>query len=286
MRTPLQCKDKKLDLSRPRVMGILNMTPDSFSDGGLFVGAEKIDLTKALEHARRMVAAGAAIIDVGGESTRPGAADISVEQELQRVIPVIEAIKAELDVIVSIDTSKPEVMTAAVAAGAGMINDIRALQQPGALAAASQAEVPVVLMHMLGEPGTMQADPRYVDMMRDIKAFLLRRIVACEAAGIPAERIIIDPGFGFGKTVRHNLELIKRLREFTDLGRPILMGVSRKSTIGTVLNNKPVEGRLIGSVILATVCAQSAANILRVHDVAETIEALTLWHAVNHPELY
>lgn len=280
MRNTLDCGDKLLDLSRPQVMGILNVTPDSFSDGGFF-----IDPAKALDQARQMVADGATLIDVGGESTRPGAADVSVEDELARVVPIIQAIHAELDVVISVDTSKPEVMTAAVAAGAGLINDVRALQAPGALQAAREANVPVCLMHMLGQPRTMQADPQYDDVVSEVKDFLAVRIKACVDAGIDVNKLIVDPGFGFGKTVRHNLELVQRLSEFRELGKPILMGVSRKSTIGAILDRE-VGQRLIGSVVLASLCAQSAANIVRVHDVAATVEALKICQAVAHPERY
>lgn len=280
MHKTLDCGGKSLDLTQPQVMGILNVTPDSFSDGGLFVSR-----SKAFAHARQLVADGASLIDVGGESTRPGAQNVSVEDELERVIPLIEAIDRELDTIVSIDTSMPEVMRAAVAAGAGLINDVRALQEPGALQAARDTGVPVCLMHMLGEPRTMQENPQYEDVVNDVKDFLAQRIKACEVAGIKSGNIIIDPGFGFGKSVAHNLLLVKRLDEFAELGRPLLMGLSRKSTIGAILD-RPVGERLIGSVTLATLCAQTAANILRVHDVAETVDALKLCDAVNHPERY
>jgi dihydropteroate synthase len=280
MRVTLDCGGRPLDLSRPQVMGILNVTPDSFSDGGLF-----IDRSTALAQARQMVAEGAGIIDVGGESTRPGAADVCEDEELARVIPVIEAIAGELDVIISIDTSKAAVMTEAVKAGAGMINDVRALREPGALQAARAAAVPVCLMHMLGEPRTMQANPHYADVVTEVMAFLAQRIHACEQAGITADQLIIDPGFGFGKTVAHNLELVRRLREFTALGRPILMGVSRKSTLGAILG-RPVDERLIGSVTLAALCARAAANIVRVHDVAATVDALKVCQAVDHPDRY
>lgn len=280
MHKTLDCGGKPLDLTQPQVMGILNLTPDSFSDGGLFVSR-----SQAFAHARQMVKDGASLIDVGGESTRPGAADVSVEDELERVIPLIEAISGELDTIVSIDTSKPEVMRAAVAAGAGLINDVRALQEPGALQAAQDTDVPVCLMHMLGEPRSMQKNPQYNDVVNDVKAFLAQRIQVCEAAGISSDNIIVDPGFGFGKSVMHNLQLVKRLDEFAELGMPVLIGVSRKSTIGAIVE-KPVGERLSGSVTLAILCAQSAANILRVHDVAETVDALKLIDAVNHPERF
>ncbi len=259
-------------------MGILNVTPDSFSDGGLFVS-----VSKALEQARQMVLEGAALIDVGGESTRPGAQAVSTQQELDRVIPVIEAIHNELDVIVSIDTSKPEVMKQAVLAGAGLINDVRALREPGALQTVKEAGVPVCLMHMLGEPRSMQENPQYDDVINEVKGFLQERIHCCEEAEIPGEKILIDPGFGFGKTVEHNLSLVKRLGEFTDLGKPVLMGVSRKSTIGT-LTGKPVDQRLPGSVALTAFCCQSGAKIIRTHDVAATVDAINIATAVMHAD--
>lgn len=280
MLNTLDCGGRQLDISRPQVMGILNVTPDSFSDGGLFIEREK-----AVRQARQMVADGATIIDVGGESTRPGAADVGREQELERVIPIIEAIHSQLDVIVSVDTSKPEVMSAAVTAGAGLINDIRALREPGALLAARATGVPVCLMHMLGEPRSMQQNPHYDDVLREVKDFLAARVEACENAGIGADKLILDPGFGFGKTTAHNLQLVKGLPGFAELGRPLLMGVSRKSSIGAILD-KPVDGRLIGSVTLAVLCAQAGARILRVHDVAQTVEALKICHAVENPKIY
>jgi dihydropteroate synthase len=274
----LDCAGKRLDLSRPQVMGILNVTPDSFSDGGLFVSAES-----ALLQAQKMLHEGAAIVDVGGESTRPGAVAVGIQEELDRVIPVIEAIHNELDVIVSVDTSKAEVMREAVHAGAGIINDVRALREPGAMEAAGEADVPVCLMHMSGEPRTMQEAPHYGDVVATVKAFLHDRMRQCEQAGITRERLIIDPGFGFGKTVAHNLTLVKRLGEFAALGAPILMGVSRKSTIGAILD-RPVEQRLAGSVALASLCCQGGTKILRAHDVAATVDAVKICHAVRMAE--
>ncbi|HEB93747.1 MAG TPA: dihydropteroate synthase [Gammaproteobacteria bacterium] len=273
----LQCADRPLDLRCPQVMGILNVTPDSFSDGGLFVSVDA-----ALMQTRRMVAQGAAIIDVGGESTRPGATAVSVQEELDRVAPVVEAIARELPpVIVSVDTSKAAVMTEAVALGAGLINDVRALREPGALQAASDAGVPVCLMHMAGDdPRSMQEDPHYVDVVDDITLFLRGRIRACEAAGIPASRLLLDPGFGFGKRVTHNLLIMQRLREFLALGKPLLIGVSRKSMIGAVLDRAAHE-RLPGSLALATMACQQGAQIIRAHDVAATVDAVKMWHAVR-----
>ncbi|HHH49190.1 MAG TPA: dihydropteroate synthase [Gammaproteobacteria bacterium] len=271
----LTCADRSLDLSCPQVMGILNVTPDSFSDGGLFVSVDA-----ALQQARQMAAEGAAIIDVGGESTRPGATAVSLQEELDRVAPVIEAIARELPVIVSVDTSKAQVMREAVALGAGLINDVRALREPGALQAASDAGVPVCLMHMMGEPGSMQKDPHYRDVVDDIKHFLRGRIRACEEAGIPASRLLIDPGFGFGKRVTHNLLIMQRLREFLSLGSPLLIGVSRKSTIGAVLD-RAADERLAGSLALAALACQQGARIIRVHDVAATVDVVRMCHAVR-----
>ncbi len=271
----LNCNGKLLDISTatpPKVMGILNVTPDSFSDGGLFLSAEK-----ALQQARRMVLEGVAIIDVGGESTRPGAAAVSVQEELDRVIPVIESIHQECDVIISIDTSKPDIMRESVKVGVGMINDVRALREPGAMEAASDMAVPVCLMHMLGEPRTMQENPEYADVVQTVKLFLQERISACEAVGL--EALLIDPGFGFGKTVKHNLQIVNRLAEFTGLQKPILMGVSRKSSIGVLLN-RPANERLAGSIAMATLCCQNGANIIRTHDVAATVDAVKIYHAV------
>ena len=271
----LNCAGKVLDLSQPQVMGILNVTPDSFSDGGFFVS-----VPDAIEQARSMVLEGVAILDVGGESTRPGAKSVSAQEEIDRVIPVIDAIKQECDTIISIDTSKPDVMREAVKAGAGVINDVRALQESGALEAANDLAVPVCLMHMRGQPRTMQENPQYDDVIADVISFLRDRIKVCVEAGIPTEHLIIDPGFGFGKSVAHNLTLVKRLKDFSVLDLPVLMGVSRKSSIGTVLD-KPVDQRLYGSVALATICCQLGANIIRTHDVAATVDAIKISQAVN-----
>lgn len=255
-------------------MGILNVTPDSFSDGGVFVLKGR-----AIEHARAMVEQGADLIDVGGESTRPGAAPVTEAEELERVIPVIETLARELPVTISVDTSKPGVMRAAVAAGARLINDVYALRAPGAVEAAASLQVPVCLMHMQGEPRTMQADPRYGDVVNDVREFLRERMAACERAGIPRTRLMVDPGFGFGKTHEHNLELLRRLNEFRELGVPVLAGLSRKSIIGKAIG-LPVERRLHASVALALLAAQNGADIVRVHDVGPTVEALRMWAAV------
>ncbi len=258
------------------VMGILNVTPDSFSDGGRFVSA-----AAALRQARRMYAEGAAIIDVGGESTRPGAALVSVTQELDRVLPVIEAIRAELPVLISIDTSKPEVMRAAIAAGADMVNDILALRAEGAIPVVREAGVSACLMHMQGEPKTMQLAPAYGDVVREVRDFLVERVEACEAQGVARDRLVIDPGFGFGKTLEHNLCLLSELGKLVALGLPVLVGVSRKSMLGALLG-KPVGERLYGSLALAVWAGLNGAAILRVHDVGPTVEALKVVAAVKH----
>ncbi|MDD3447433.1 MAG: dihydropteroate synthase [Gammaproteobacteria bacterium] len=270
----IDCGGRPLDLARIQVMGILNITPDSFSDGGVFMAPER-----AVAHARAMVAAGAGIIDVGGESTRPGAMAVSEDEELERVIPVVEALSAALKVPVSVDTSKPGVMRAAVAAGAGLINDVYALREPGAVEAAAELEVPVCLMHMRGEPRTMQVNPEYEDVVGEVRAFLKERIAVCEAAGIHRQRLLADPGFGFGKSPEHNLALLRRLEAFTALGVPVLAGLSRKSLIGHVLG-RPVDERLAGSIALAVLAATRGARILRVHDVAETVDAVRMVEAV------
>lgn len=267
----LQCGSRRLDLSRPVVMGILNVTPDSFSDGGRYLG-----LDAALAHARRMAEEGAALIDVGAESTRPGAAPVPVQEELDRVLPVVERIAAELDVVISLDTSTPEVMAAGAARGAGLVNDVRALRRPGALAAAAASGLPVCLMHMLGEPGSMQAAPRYDDVCAEVEAFLLDRVAACEAAGISADRIVLDPGFGFGKTLAHNLDLMAAIPRFAGLGYPLLVGVSRKSMLGALLGGAPVDQRLHAGVAAAAIAALGGARILRVHDVKATCDALAV----------
>ncbi len=255
-------------------MGILNITPDSFSDGGFFLSKDK-----AVAHARQMAAAGADILDIGGESTRPGAQAVSVQQELDRVLPVIEAIHAAVELPVSIDTSKPEVMRAAVAAGAGLINDVRGLREPGALDAARDLAVPVCLMHMQGEPRSMQQDPVYTNVVTDVRDFLKARIAACVAAGVARERLLIDPGFGFGKTAAHNLELLRRLGELRALGLPVVAGLSRKSMIGALLN-LPVDERLHASVALALIAVQNGASIVRVHDVRATRDAIRMLEIV------
>jgi dihydropteroate synthase len=271
----LRCGSTLLDLTVPKVMGVLNVTPDSFSDGGRFVSH-----ARALEHAQAMIEGGAAIIDVGGESTRPGAAQVSVEEELRRVIPVVEALARGGHAVVSVDTSTPEVILAATAAGATLINDVRALQRPGTLEAVAMSDCAVCIMHMQGTPGTMQRRPEYADVVAEVRSFLEARVRACEAAGIGRERIVIDPGFGFGKTVAHNLALVRQLPEFIALRLPVLMGMSRKSTIGVITGRADSE-RLAGSLALAVAAVLRGAHIIRAHDVAETVDALKVAHAVQ-----
>jgi dihydropteroate synthase len=271
----LQCGAKRLDLSHAVVMGVLNVTPDSFSDGGRYLNADA-----ACEHARRMISAGAAIIDVGGESTRPGAAPVALEEELARVIPVIERLAGSAAVI-SIDTGKPEVMRAAAAAGAGLINDVRALRAPGALQALLESDCAVCLMHMQGEPATMQQAPRYLDVVNEIKAFLFERAQGCLAAGIARQRIVIDPGFGFGKTPAHNLELLRRLEEFTQGDWPVLVGLSRKSTLASIVGRGQEADRLPASIACAVVAVFKGARIIRAHDVAATVDALKVVAALE-----
>ncbi|WP_019335081.1 dihydropteroate synthase, partial [Pseudomonas syringae] len=274
----LPCGTRVLDLAHTHVMGILNATPDSFSDGGRYS-----QLDAALRHAEAMVLAGATLIDVGGESTRPGARPVSPAQEVERVAPVVEIIARELDVIISVDTSTPEVMLATAALGAGLINDVRSLQRPGALEAAASTGLPVCLMHMQGEPGTMQDDPHYEDLLGEVSAFLLERMNQCVAAGIDRQQIILDPGFGFAKTLEHNLSLFKRMEALHALGRPLLVGVSRKSMIGAVLG-RPVDQRLSGGLALAALAMTKGAKILRVHDVAETADVVRMIAAVQAAE--
>ena len=273
----LRLGSQTLSLDRPLVMGVLNVTPDSFSDGGKFFATDA-----AIRQAERMFAAGAAIVDVGGESTRPGAGQISEDEELDRVIPVIEIISDGTDIAVSIDTSKPGVMRAAVNAGASMINDVYALRQDGAVEAASELDVAVCLMHMQGEPGTMQENPGYRDIPGDILDFLSKRITACRDAGIDDEKIVIDPGFGFGKTHEHNVRLLASLDEFQELGMPLLVGLSRKSTLGA-LTGKDVEERLPAGIAAAILAVERGAHIVRTHDVDETIDALKIASAVMQP---
>ncbi|HFC54359.1 MAG TPA: dihydropteroate synthase [Gammaproteobacteria bacterium] len=257
-------------------MGILNVTPDSFSDGGVFFARDA-----ALGRAREMHRAGATIIDVGGESTRPGAAPVELQQELDRVIPVIEALRGELPAVISVDTSKPEVMREAVRAGAGMINDVYALRRPGALEAAAAAGVPVCLMHMQGEPRTMQQRPCYRNVVEEVGRFLRERIESCRAAGIAPGQLLIDPGFGFGKSLQHNLQLLQGLPRLADMGYPVLVGLSRKSMLGALLGERPVDGRLYGGLAAATLAVWLGASIVRVHDVGPVVDALKITAALQ-----
>jgi len=274
----LDCRGKSLDLTYPQVMGILNVTPDSFSDGGHFFAQDL-----ALKQAKQMIADGATIIDVGGESTRPGAAVVPVEEEIKRVVPVIEAIQSELAVPISIDTSKPDVMRAAVVAGAGLINDVQALRVEGALATAAELAVPICLMHAQGTPQTMQDAPQYGQVVDEVIAFLSERVAACESVGIDKSQLILDPGFGFGKRTRHNLQLMKHLSRLVALDLPVLIGVSRKSIIGKLLNVS-VEERLAGSLALASLAVWQGAKIIRTHDVRETVQVVNLCNHVIQVE--
>ncbi|MCK0155360.1 dihydropteroate synthase [Alcanivorax sp. S6407] len=273
--TRLRCGSRTLDLSAPVVMGILNVTPDSFSDGGRFNERDA-----ALRQAEQMLADGAAIIDVGGESTRPGAAPVSEQEELDRVVPIVEALHQHLDALVSLDTSTAAVIRDGAAAGAGLINDVRALRRPGALQAAAASGLPACLMHMQGEPGNMQDNPQYDDVTAEVMAFLQERIAACEAAGITRDRLLVDPGFGFAKSANHNLLLMREMAQLQQLNLPILIGVSRKSLFGKVLG-RGVNERLPGSLAAAVMCVERGALIVRAHDVQETVDAVRFAHAVR-----
>ncbi|WP_440996917.1 dihydropteroate synthase [Arhodomonas sp. SL1] len=264
----MDCGGKPLDLSTPVVMGVLNVTPDSFSDGGDFIDADT-----ALERGHRLVAEGAAIVDIGGESTRPGAEGVTEQEELARVLPVLEALAAELPVPVSVDTTKPGVMRAAARAGAGMINDVMALRQPGALEAAAETGLPVCLMHMKGTPRNMQRNPHYDDVIAEVGTFLDERVAACEAAGIPRSRVLLDPGFGFGKDMTHNATLLHHLDALVGLGLPVLVGLSRKSFIGHIVDRPPKE-RVSGSLAAHVLAVRAGARVIRAHDVAATVDAL------------
>lgn len=274
--TVLDCNGRPLTLDRPRVVGIINVTPDSFSDGGQFASVEA-----AVAHGLRLAEEGADMLDVGGESTRPGAADVAVEDELERVIPVIEQLVARTALPIAIDTSKPEVMRAAVAAGAGMINDVYALRRDGAMDAAAQLRVPICLMHMQGEPRSMQDEPHYDDVVGEVHRFLMDRLFSCEMAGIDRRNVMVDPGFGFGKTLEHNLALLRKLERFADLGSGVYAGLSRKAMIGTLTGRKEPADRAAGSVAAALIAVQRGARMVRVHDVAPTVDALKVWHAVQ-----
>ena len=271
----LDCAGRVLKLDRTRVMGIVNVTPDSFSDGGAHASTEA-----AVAHGLALAAQGADILDVGGESTRPGAAPVPLEEELRRVVPVIERLARETALPISVDTRKPEVMRAAVQAGAGMVNDVGALRGDGALETAAALGVPVVLMHMLGEPGSMQDDPRYDDVVAEVHRFLAERIFAAELAGIARKNIVVDPGFGFGKTTAHNVLLLAGLERFAELGVPLLAGLSRKRSIGELTGRAVPGERVAGSLAAHLLAAQRGAAIVRVHDVAATVDALKVWEAV------
>ena len=261
-------------------MGVINTTPDSFSDGGALYRGASLNLDAAFAQARAMVEAGATILDVGGESTRPGALPVSEQEELDRVVPLVERIRQSLDVVISVDTSTPAVIRESAEAGCGLINDVRALQREGALEAAAGTQLPVCLMHMQGEPGTMQENPEYQDVVADVSSFLMQRLEACEAAGISRERVLLDPGFGFGKTVEHNLQLLAALPRLAELGLPILAGLSRKSLIGKLIG-RDVDQRLPASLSLAVLAVERGASIVRVHDVAETVDALAMITALR-----
>lgn len=276
----LRCGQHLLDLTRPIVMGILNTTPDSFSDGGSYYKGHQLSLDLVVRRAEQMLAEGAKIIDVGGESTRPGAPVVSEQEELDRVIPVVEAIAGKLGALVSVDTGTASVIRESAKYGAGLINDVRALQREGALAAAIATGLPVCLMHMQGEPDTMQQKPHYNDVVEQVLGFLQARVSICLDAGIAREQILLDPGFGFGKTLAHNLALLQRLPEFLGAGFPVLVGMSRKSMVAQLLD-RPVDQRLAGSLALAMLAAERGAAIIRVHDVAETVDVLNVLAAVN-----
>jgi dihydropteroate synthase len=270
----LDCNGRPLELDRPRIAGIINVTPDSFADGGQFIEPQR-----AIEHALKLVEEGADLLDIGGESTQPGADAVDVATEIARILPVIEALAAQTKVPISIDTSKAEVMRAAIGAGAGLINDVRALRSEGALDAAAALGVPVVLMHMQGEPRTMQDDPQYDDVVGEVHRFLTERLFACQMAGIDKKKILVDPGFGFGKTLEHNLALLRELSRFAEIA-PVVAGLSRKSTIGTLTGRVDHADRAAGSAAAALIAVQNGALIVRVHDVAMTRDVLAVWRAV------
>jgi dihydropteroate synthase len=270
-----------LDLTRPHVMGILNITPDSFSDGGeLLANNGRVNLDKVLQRAEQMQVAGASFLDIGGESTRPGAIKVSLQEEMDRVLPLVEQIRAKVDICISVDTSSPELMQAAIEAGVALINDVRALQKPGALEVLAASTVPVCLMHMRGEPENMQNQPVYEDVLAEVRHFLQSRIDACVQAGIGRDRIIIDPGFGFGKTLEHNLELLNRLYEFKQLELPLLIGISRKRMLGAVTGKSEKE-RLVAGIAAGVIALMQGVSIIRTHDVAETVDAVKLYQAVR-----
>lgn len=276
----LDCAGHHLDLTRPLIMGVINTTPDSFSDGGTLYRNAQLDMEQAMARARDMVAAGAAILDIGGESTRPGALPVSLQEETDRVLPLVERIAAEIPVVISVDTSTPELMREVARAGAGMLNDVRALTRPGAVEAAASTGLPVCLMHMQGEPGSMQVAPHYLDVVTEVRDFLQGRVAACERLGIVRERLLLDPGFGFGKTVAHNLQLLQGLNQLAAMGFPLVVGLSRKSMIGKLLGRE-VEQRLPAGLALAVMAVERGAAIIRTHDVAATADAVAMWVALQ-----
>ena len=276
----LQCAGRSLDLSRPVIMGVINTTPDSFSDGGTLYQSARLDLELAMSRAREMVEEGALVLDIGGESTRPGAVAVSSDEEMERVLPLVERIAAELDVIISVDTSSPALMTEAASSGAGMLNDVRALTRKGALEAAAATGLPVCLMHMQGKPDKMQERPAYSDVAMEVERFLVARTAVCEASGIRRQQLVLDPGFGFGKSVQHNLQLLAALPRLALLGLPLLVGFSRKSMIGKLIGRE-VAQRLPASLGLAVLAAERGAVIIRTHDVAATNDAVAMWTALK-----
>jgi dihydropteroate synthase len=276
----LRCGQRTLDISRPVVMGVLNVTPDSFSDGGKYYRQSQLSIDVVLRQAESMLLSGAGVLDVGGESTRPGAAPVTVAEEMDRVLPVIEQLNQQFDVVISLDSSQPQVIEAASKLGLGLINDVRSLSLPGALEVAAKAELPVCLMHMQGEsPATMQLKPEYDNVVKDVLGFLQQQVTRCLDAGIAADQILLDPGFGFGKSLRHNLTLLNRLDQIVDLGFPVLSGTSRKTMLGQI-TGRDVGQRLAGSLATALLAAQKGATLIRVHDVAETVDALNVLEAV------
>ena len=276
----LECAGRRLDLSRPVVMGIINVTPDSFSDGATLYRGSNLDIERAMTRAREMVASGAAILDIGGESTRPGASPVSVNEEMDRVLPLVARIAAELETVISVDTSTPVLMREAANAGAGLLNDVRALTREGALEAAAASNLPICLMHMQGEPGDMQVAPHYDDVVEDVCEYLQSRIVSCERQGIARNRLLLDPGFGFGKSVTHNLKLLRELPRLAAIGLPLVVSLSRKSLIGKLLGRE-VGQRLPASLALAVLAAQRGAAVIRTHDVAATVDAVSMLMALE-----
>ena len=276
----LECAGRRLDLSRPVVMGIINVTPDSFSDGATLYRGSNLDIERAMTRAREMVASGAAILDIGGESTRPGASPVSVNEEMDRVLPLVARIAAELETVISVDTSTPVLMREAANAGAGLLNDVRALTREGALEAAAASNLPICLMHMQGEPGDMQVAPHYDDVVEDVCEYLQSRIVSCERQGIARNRLLLDPGFGFGKSVTHNLKLLRELPRLAAIGLPLVVSLSRKLLIGKLLGRE-VGQRLPASLALAVLAAQRGAAVIRTHDVAATVDAVSMLMALE-----